>query len=215
MKRIPGYEDYYSITADGHVYSHITNKQLACHAGNRLYYSVKLCKNGVRKVWAVHALAALTYLGPRPKGMQINHIDGNKQNNNPTNLEYVTPSGNARHAIDTGLRKGLNNGEACNWAKLSQQQVDDIRVELGSTTIAEVARKYGVSYHAIHDIATGANWGGVVVQPKWERNRKYDRHGIIAALRAGEDRHHIADRFHVCLATVRNIYNAENVKQEL
>lgn len=63
-----------------------------------------------------------------------------------------------------------------------------------------------------HIIAMGVNWGGVVVQPKWERNRRYDRQGIIAALRAGEDRHSIAIRFNVCTATVRNIFNDENAE---
>lgn len=34
---------------------------------------------------------------------QVNHIDGNKQNNNLNNLEWVSAKTNMKHAIDSGL----------------------------------------------------------------------------------------------------------------
>lgn len=55
----------------------------------------------------VHRQVALHFL-PNPYGYsQINHIDGNKQNNHVSNLEWCSAEQNAQHALETGLRKGF------------------------------------------------------------------------------------------------------------
>jgi len=46
----------------------------------------------------VHALIAAAFIGPRPKGKQINHKNGIKNDNRPSNLEYVTPQQNIWHS---------------------------------------------------------------------------------------------------------------------
>lgn len=53
--------------------------------------------------YSIHSLVAKFYLGERPKDYVINHKDGNKLNNKPDNLEYVTITENIRHSINTGL----------------------------------------------------------------------------------------------------------------
>jgi hypothetical protein len=52
------------------------------------------------------------FLGPRPPGMQVDHVDGVKQHNQLTNLEFVTGSENQRRAAVLGLHaRKLTNAE--------------------------------------------------------------------------------------------------------
>lgn len=52
------------------------------------YKQVGLCST--RKAIHIHTLVMMTYVGPRPEGMEIDHIDRNKANNRLENLRYVT-----------------------------------------------------------------------------------------------------------------------------
>ena len=53
------------------------------------YFQVPLNKNGKRKMCSVHILVAKTFLKQRCKTDIVNHKDGNKQNNNLENLEWI------------------------------------------------------------------------------------------------------------------------------
>lgn len=54
----------------------------------------------------IHRLVAETFLDhPKDGQTQVNHLDGDKSNNNVENLEWCTPSENDRHAFRTGLKK--------------------------------------------------------------------------------------------------------------
>lgn len=70
------------------------------------YQTVPFVKQKKRKSPSVHSLVAAAFIGPRPPGLQVNHIDGNKQHNWVGNLEYVTPLENAHHASRLGLLLG-------------------------------------------------------------------------------------------------------------
>lgn len=81
------------------------------------YYFVNLSKNGKSKTAKVHRLVAETFLKKEGDYNIINHKDGNKTNNNVTNLEWCTCSHNTREAYRLGLRepnilKGALNGRA-------------------------------------------------------------------------------------------------------
>ena len=71
------------------------------------YKLVGIRKNGVHHNYLVHRLVAKAFV-ENPRGLDIvNHIDGDKSNNNYTNLEWVTCSENTRHAIRMGLRPAI------------------------------------------------------------------------------------------------------------
>lgn len=57
----------------------------------------------------LHRVIASTFLKNDENKAQINHIDGDKTNNNVNNLEWVTSRENIHHAIETGLTR-LNDG---------------------------------------------------------------------------------------------------------
>ena len=73
---------------------------------NKLGYSqVGLSKNDKCYSRRVHRLVAQAFIPNPNRYKEINHIDGNKQNNNVDNLEWCNRKQNIRHAINNGLRK--------------------------------------------------------------------------------------------------------------
>lgn len=78
----------------------------------------------IRHTVMIHRLVA-EYFVEKVEGKGfVNHIDGNKTNNDVTNLEWVTFSENILHAVDTGLLR--KRGEDSNFAKLTERQVKEI-----------------------------------------------------------------------------------------
>lgn len=96
------------------------------------------------KTFLVHRVVWEAFNGEIPEGLQVNHIDGNKANNNLSNLELVTPAENMRHAVETGLKPG-KLAEANSMAKLTNEQYLEIIHELvNGATNQEIADKYGL-----------------------------------------------------------------------
>ena len=93
----------------------------------------------------IHSMVALAFIGERPHGYWINHIDGDKTNNSVCNLEYCTPSENRIHALNNGLCK-VNSGENHHFAKLSREDVLIIRDRLAKGDLpSQIASDYGVT----------------------------------------------------------------------
>lgn len=110
----------------------------------------------------VHRLVAFAFIGPRPEGMEVNHKDGVKTNNLPSNLEWVTHSENERHSIRIGLREMMEplRGEAHPRAKLTQKQADEIREIYVSEKIgmARLAKRFGVTKVVVRNILEGESY---------------------------------------------------------
>jgi hypothetical protein len=78
-------------------------ESIMCISKDRKGYDTVILSEGGRKTIKVHRLVAYAFI-PNPLGKpHVNHKDGNKSNNHVSNLEWVTPCENVRHAISTGL----------------------------------------------------------------------------------------------------------------
>ncbi len=110
FKKIIGYEDRYEVSNYGNVKSKLRYKRncdkILKQAIRNSYKFVRLTDEFKKvKSFSVHRLVAKAFiLNPKHKP-EVNHIDGNKINNNETNLEWCTSSENQKHAYDTGLQK--------------------------------------------------------------------------------------------------------------
>ena len=111
-----GYEGLYQVSDLGNVRS--LDRKLKCKGGcyrmmrgrvlrlkktNAGYLTVQLLNRG--RMILVHRLVALSFLENKENKPQVNHIDGDKTNNNLINLEWMTKSENQIHAYENGLQK--------------------------------------------------------------------------------------------------------------
>ena len=160
--KIPGIE-FALVDIDGNVYSkNPKNKwrgklrKLTPRDNGRGYLRVHCCG----KLRCIHLLMAVTFLGEKPSGMEVNHKDGNKKNNRPENLEYVTRSYNMKHAFESGLASAKKGEE--NWkGRLTKSEVLRLRGikkqegNLKGAEIRKVAETLGVTKSAVYSAISG------------------------------------------------------------
>jgi hypothetical protein len=98
------------------------------------------------------------FIGPIPEGMEVNHKDGNKDNNAVENLEIITPEANLLHARETGLTPCIR-GEASHMAKLTEREVREIRLaRANGERAAAVAARFGVCERSVYGIWAKRTW---------------------------------------------------------
>lgn len=127
---------------------------------DRGYVQVRL---GTKSL-AAHRVVYESVHGPIPKGKEINHINGVKDDNRIANLELVTPSENLRHAYRTGLKD--SKGEAHSRAKLTDAKVRAIRGSLGNCSSRFLAMLFGVSISNIQLVRSGKAWPHVSAEAR-------------------------------------------------
>jgi len=93
----------YEVSSFGNVRSILTGKIRKSNNDKDGYPYVELFYGGKRKTYKIHRLVALAFIPMQKDKTQVNHIDGRKDNNNVSNLEWVNSSENQLHAIRLGL----------------------------------------------------------------------------------------------------------------
>lgn len=164
---VVGYEDIYQVSEFGDVKRIKPDRHDTKAKGKPMkvtiekwgYAAIELAHpENPPKYWKVHRLVAFAFLGECPDGMQVNHRDGNKLNNHYSNLEYVTPKENVKHAFDMGLRqssKGENHGRA----KLTDDIVRNLRIRYASGEgVQQLAQEYSVDWSTMKDAVTRVTW---------------------------------------------------------
>jgi hypothetical protein len=101
LKDVEGYEMLYAVSDCGKVFSYKRGRYLKPGTDKEGYLLVALFKNNERKTSKVHRLVAETFLEADNQRNQVDHIDGNKTNNNISNLRWVTHSENNQNKRTT------------------------------------------------------------------------------------------------------------------
>lgn len=158
MKWLPikDYEYLYEISELGHVRSIRKGHLLSIKPNKQVkYLQVNLWKNNKGKNFYIHRLLAQAFI-PNSLGLpEVNHKDGNRQNNSLDNLEWVDRKGNALHAIETGLKQYSNKLTEEQFYNLLQDIINgetyhsiskrvDYQVPYLSVKLRSIAKKYGL-----------------------------------------------------------------------
>jgi len=116
-KYISGYDKRYKISNTGKIISFGRIKPIEIKYKNiRGYKNVTLYDGVKKKTIQVHRLVALHFIENHVYLPQVNHKDGNKNNNRKDNLEWISNKGNINHAYSVGLINQVgenNNGTKC------------------------------------------------------------------------------------------------------
>jgi hypothetical protein len=154
-KDIIGYEGRYKVSNLGKVQSllntrNFPNKEiklLSTHLNHKGYPVVTLIANCKYKGKSIHRLVAIHFIDNPDNLPEVNHIDGNKENNIYTNLEWSTGIDNMRHAFNNNLFK--RGGKKVLMYKISGEFIGEFSI------LSDIARRYGVETTNIGRVLDG------------------------------------------------------------
>ncbi|WP_199243458.1 HNH endonuclease [Hymenobacter sedentarius] len=173
---------------------------------------------GVTKL--MHRLVASAFC-PKPAGASIvNHLDGSRNNNHATNLEWTTVKGNAVHAAENNM---LPTGEQHIRSELTETVVLEIDALLrAGKANGEIADAYGISREVVSKIKAGRTWAKVtgrelapITRIKAVGKRKLSNDQVTAIrqrVAAGESMRSVAASYSMSHTTIGAIINGETWK---
>jgi len=161
---IEGWEGDYEVSNLGRVRSYKLDKDngkiITGGSDSNGYFRVMLHNRGSFCRKSVHSLVATAFICEKPEGLEINHIDGDKRNNNSSNLEYLSHKDNMLHSRNNGLRKSMLGVSNIN-CKLDLFGVLMVRNLKGKMMQKEIAFLFDILPEHVRAIQIGKYWGNV------------------------------------------------------
>jgi hypothetical protein len=124
---VKGYPNYL-ISSESRVMNKTTGKLKAISMHKHGHRVVRLFNEGKHQLLKIYRLKAIAFIPNTLNKREVNHIDGNRLNEDLSNMEWATPKENMKHSYDTGLCNGyFKKGLEHQHAKLSKDDVYNIR----------------------------------------------------------------------------------------
>jgi len=170
----------YLVDTDGGVYSKRYGRKLRAHINHKGYLVYWLYfGEGRRRSVSAHRAVALTYIDNPDNNPQVNHKDGDKTNNNVSNLEWCTNTENKQHAVTNklvarnvnGNKNGNLQGERIHTSKLTEHEVSLLRCEDAAVRKpdgklpygSKMWAKWGIGKTQYNNIVKGNYWKHVAL----------------------------------------------------
>jgi NUMOD4 motif/HNH endonuclease len=164
-RAVVGYEGWYEVSSLGNVRRIARSngatpfRVLRPRPKKKGYLQVNLSVHGEKRNRHVHDLVAAAFIGPRPRGQQVNHKNHVKSDNSLRNLEYGTAAYNTMRAAQRGLMSRDVRGERNPAARL---RVDDVRkmraLFRSGTPRRRLAEMFEVTWEQVNHIVKRRNW---------------------------------------------------------
>lgn len=174
-KPIEGTDGTYEVSNTGKIRSnnylgHGSQKELSLAKDQKGYLRVSISKGGRRQTVKIHREVAKAFI-PNPENKaEVNHKDGNKENNHVVNLEWATPRENTMHAYNAGLKEktrewcrqmGSTVGRVALAKEIEKKKTPVTATRLSDGAVFEflsqtdAAEKTGAPQPNIHKVLTG------------------------------------------------------------
>lgn len=111
-REVMGTKGFIEVSSEGRIRSLLkgTPRILKTQVDNKGYHRIRVTIERIKLSYKVHREVAKAFIDNPQNLPQVNHIDGNKENNSVSNLEWVTNQENAHHAIKKGLWDSVIEG---------------------------------------------------------------------------------------------------------
>lgn len=142
------------VYSNGFIFNCKINRFLSNSMTTKGYYTVSVFGSDI----SVHKLVVEAFIGKIPEGMEVNHIDGIKTNNDISNLEICTRSENMIHAHSNGLCRKKAKGEKHGMSTISDETRSKMMdmINRGGVSLKDISIALNISvnivYHASRDL---------------------------------------------------------------
>lgn len=166
FREIPGLPGYLA-SSDGDIFSIKTTSgyldynnphELHKTLNNQGRYMVSINKKPTQVSRLIYM--AFNNTSEIPMNLVVDHVDGNRLNNQPGNLQLITQQANIKKRVHQSISLNFHKPDS----KLDLYEVGKIKYDLLSLPQAEVMRKYSITRNQVSNIALGKSWGNVKIE---------------------------------------------------